>query len=539
MLRKHLLIVGVAAWSLGACARPAVVGEPEPLPPDVPMGEEEVREFLGLERERSRFLAARADEDRAEAEADNVSTENALERAPTDPAIFDIPLHYNERVQYWMDFFQERHAERFGEYLVRMGRYEPYIRSRLRERGMPEDLIYLALIESGFNPVARSHAAAVGIWQFVAGTGRQYGLEISSYVDERRDPVKATDAALDYLEHLYERFGSWYLAAAAYNTGENRVERILRQHAGVQRGDDALFWEIDKHLPRETRNYVPKFLAAAILGKSPHRFGFDDITPHEPLAFDVVTIPDATDLEVIAEAAGVETAEIVRLNPQFLKRVTPPGRKVEVRVPEGRGPTFVAAYAEIPPSRRVRVLEHTVRPGETLSHIARRYGTTVRAIQDANRIRNPHAVRAGRRLIVRLGPDAMSATVASTAAQKPAARASAGSAGARKGSGNEGTVYVVRPGDSLWSIARRHNVSVDQIRMWNQIGENDHIRPGEELRIGDAKARVVVYHVQPGDTLWSIAQRHGITADQLMKWNDMGRNTVIRPGDRVEVPLGG
>ncbi len=513
--------------------------EPEPLPPDVAMTEAEVRAFLGVDPEILAFLEAEAEAERAAAEADSATTSDDLLHSPTDPALFDIPIHYNERVEFWMNYFRDRDGERFGRYLARLGRYGPYIRAQLRERGMPEDLVYLALIESGLSPVARSHAAAVGLWQFIAGTGRRYGLRIDRYIDERRDPVKSTEAALDYLQDLYKRFGSWYLAAAAYNTGEGRVERVLRRHADGQRGDDALFWEIAQHLPRETRNYVPKLIAAAILAKNAEAFGFGDVVPEAPFAFDVVSVPDATDLEVIAEAAGVEVSEIQALNPQFLRGVTPPGRKVEVRVPAGYGDAFEVAYAKIPPSRRVRVLEHTVRRGETLSHIARRYGTTIRELQQANRIRDPHAVRAGQRLVVRLGPDVgTGATNRASSQDEERTSAPAQTASPNPREIPTKSVYVVRPGDSLWMIARRHGVGVDQLRAWNQLGSGDHILPGQELVIRP-ETRVVVYQVRPGDSLWSIARRHGVTMEQLIEWNDLGRDAVLRPGDRVEVPLGG
>src|SRR5690554_3075524 len=182
-------------------------------------------------------------------------------------ARWDLTVTRNDRVEYWIRFLRTRNRDRTRLWLERSGRYAPMIRRELRARGMPEDLVYLALIESGFSPRAYSSAHAVGIWQFIAATARRYGLEVSSYVDERRDPIASTRAALDYLQDLYGRFGSWYLAAAAYNTGENRVERILRQRVGGARGHDSLFWKIDQYLPRETRDYVPLMLAAGHIAK--------------------------------------------------------------------------------------------------------------------------------------------------------------------------------------------------------------------------------------------------------------------------------
>lgn len=545
-MKRTALVCLAITWATFACAHgpqgkglddwypPAMdVEEPDPIDP---ITEAEVRAFLDAEME----------DRQADDQADEAVTEHKTESRATDalfdPADFDIPIHYNERVQFWIDHFQTKQHGRFALYLERMGRYEEMIRSELRARGMPEDLIYLALIESGFSPVARSHANAVGVWQFIAGTGRLYGLEISRYVDERRDPVKATGAALDYLQKLYNQFGSWYLAAAAYNTGEGRIERILRRYADGARGADSLYWQISSHLHSETRNYVPKLVAAAILGKYREKFGFGDVTPEPPMTFDVVTVPDATDLSVIAEAAGVKTAEIEALNPQFLRGITPPGKKVDVRIPVGRAEAFNVAYAEIPPSRRIRVVEHVIRRGETLSHIARRYGTTVAALQELNRIKNPSSITAGRRLIVALngkGGTQGSAAVAQAAApnRAPVAKTTAAtSTTSTKASPTPTTTYRVRAGDSLWSIAQRHGVSVEDLRVWNNLGSKSKIIPGQELKVRGS-GQVIVYKIQEGDTIWGIARKHGVSAARIKEWNNLSDDAIIRPGDQVEVPI--
>ncbi|HEX6941060.1 MAG TPA: LysM peptidoglycan-binding domain-containing protein [Longimicrobiales bacterium] len=454
MGRRSLLPPVATLVLLAACSGATRPAGPTPSSPDAPVPGADILGIPGIDAANQEFLAAEAEDARAAAEADSVAADSAAAGSPVDPSDFDLPIHYNERVRFWMDYYRDRHRDRFARALARMGRYAPYIREKLRERGMPEDLVYLALIESGFNPVARSRAAAVGIWQFIAETGRRYGLRIDRYVDERRDPFRSTDAALDYLQTLYDRFGSWYLAAAAYNSGEGRLERLLQRHAGGQRGADSLFWRIDQYLPKETRHYVPKLIAVTILARYPEPFGFGEVAAEAPEPFDVVSVPDATDLTVIAEAAGVDVQTIKRLNPHFIRGVTPPGRAVEVRVPAGRGPAFLAAYAEIPPGRRVRALEHTVRRGETLSEIARRYGTTVAELQALNGIRDPHTVRAGRRLIVRLSTG-----------------------------GRRTTVYTVRPGDSLWSIARRHGTTVQRLLEWNDLEEDAILRPGDRVKV--------------------------------------------------------
>lgn len=532
----------IAGLGLAACA-PAAQRFPTPEPVDPVVLDEPVPHDFGSRAEDRLFLQEQADLLLAAARAEAIADEGASIELPdglvADLRDFDIPIHYNERVEFWLDYFRNRHRDRFRIYLERKGRYEELIRERLRERGMPEDLIYLALIESGFSPRAYSRARAVGIWQFIAGTGRRYGLEISEFVDERRDPLRSTEAALDYLQDLYAQFGSWYLAAAAYNTGENRVQRLLRQRAGGASGNDSLFWTIESGLPRETRNYVPLLIAATILGKYPDRFGFEDVIPQDPEQFEIVTVPDATELAVIAKAAGVDKSEIEMLNPQFLLGMTPPGRATRVRVPYGHGEQFAIAYAEIPPEERVTTRFHIVRRGETLSHIARRYGSSVRTIQLANNIRDPSRISIGQRLTIPLHPSvARSASTRSTTASAAASSATQSSRSAEPAATGGTTTYQVRKGDSLWSIARRHGVTVQQLRAWNNLGNRSTIRPGQRLTTRATGAgRVVVYRVRAGDTLSGIAHRHGVTTEQLLRWNRISRDAVIRPGDRVEVHL--
>jgi len=262
-------------------------------------------------------------------------------RAVDRRVLWDLPVTRNAQVETWIAFLQGRNREQTGLWLQRSGRYAPMIREALRHRGMPEDLVYLAFIESGFSPSAYSHARAAGIWQFIAETGRRYGLEVSSYVDERRDPFKATVAALDYLQKLHGQFGDWYLAAAAYNAGETRVARILREQPdGGQRkgahGNDAVFWRIAPHLPQETRDYVPLMLAAGHIDKEPAKYGFVNLDYHGPLTFETVEVPGGTRLSTIARAIKVEADDVEELNPHLVRKMTPPGRLTVVRIPAGR-----------------------------------------------------------------------------------------------------------------------------------------------------------------------------------------------------------
>lgn len=382
-----------------------------------------------------------------------------------------LPLEINDRVEAWINYFQNVIPERFGLYLARKGAYERMIRQKLRERAMPQDLIYLALIESGMNPNAYSRAAAVGMWQFISSTGRMYDLEVSHWVDERRDPEMATDAALSYLQDLYDRFGSWYLAAAAYNGGPGRVSR------GLARVDGGTFWDLaDARLLRsETRNYVPKLIAAAIIGNDPERYGFAGIEPHDVLAFETVSVPDATSFDVLADVVGTDEETLRTLNPQYPQRVTPPGRQAELKVPVGTGVSFAARYAEIPPDKRVSWTYHVVQRGQTLGQIAARYGTSVGALRAANGNVDPRRLSIGRRLVIpRPTRMAQAGGSTSSAASRVSEQSRLESAGP--------VTVVVRRGDSLWSIARRHSVSTRDLMQWNNLSSTV-IKPGDRIQV--------------------------------------------------------
>jgi membrane-bound lytic murein transglycosylase D len=254
------------------------------------------------------------------------------------PASWDIKQTRNEKVDFFIDFLRLKNHDKTKLWLERLGKYGPMIQQKLAARGMPQDLIWLATIESGLDPNAYSSADAAGIWQFIEETGERHGLEVTAYVDERRDPIASTDAALDYLKALSDRFGgSWYLAAAAYNTGENRVERIVNEQAGGRLGDEDVYWQISSNLPRETRDYVPVMLAMGHIGKEPGKYGFTGLTPQTPLAFDVKRVPAGTRLDAVARELGVEPEVIYELNPHLVKKQAPPDREWDVRIPVQQG----------------------------------------------------------------------------------------------------------------------------------------------------------------------------------------------------------
>lgn len=341
---------------------------------------------------------------------------------------WDLPATRNDAVESWIDYLAGRNADNTRLWMERSGKYAPMIRAELRRRGMPEDLLYLAFIESGFTPRAYSSAAASGIWQFIADTGRRYGLEVNAEVDERRDPLKSTGAALDYLQELHDEFGSWYLAAAAYNSGENRIARVLKERTGSAKGSDAAFWAIAPFLPKETRNYVPLMLAAGYINKQPEEHGFATVDYQAPLAFEVAWVPGGTPLTVVARAAGVTDSAVKDLNPHLMQGHTPANRGWAVRIPSGSKGTFeqsftadyavykqtAVAVAMVEKASKAKTKAHVskklvaasshyhvVSRGENLATIGHRYHVTAKTLKKINGLRSS-VVHPGQRLRVRV-----------------------------------------------------------------------------------------------------------------------------------------
>lgn len=267
---------------------------------------------------------------------------DAMQQVEEVAPLVELPIEVNARVEKWMRRFTTNERPTFEAFLAREGIYADMIRAKLRERGMPEDLLYLAMIESGFSARATSRLSAAGVWQFMTPTAEEFGLRIDQWVDERRDPIKATDAALGYLQWLHARYGSWYLAAAAYNAGPSRVDRALERHAHGRRGDETLYWEIIDHLPRETREYVPKILAATTLARQAEFYGFR-VEPAEPYRYDRVWVPGGTSLVRLARALALDVVLLRDLNPHLVRGVTPPASSFGLRVPEGTSEMVIVA----------------------------------------------------------------------------------------------------------------------------------------------------------------------------------------------------
>ena len=389
---------------------------------------------------------------------------------------FDVQTYAaHPRVQYYLNYFQAMAPSRLAVVLERGARYEPMIRERLAAQGLPSDLFYLAMIESGWSSEAVSRAYAVGMWQFMRGTGRGYGLRVDTWVDERRDPVKATDAAARHLRDLRERFGSLYLAAAAYNAGAGTVSRGLgrlepaeEMEEAEEAGDAAFFRLAETRLLRhETRDYVPKLIAAAIIAKQPARYGIAT-SPVQPFAYDSLVVSDATGLDVVARLAGVNLGEIRDLNPQYLRLATPPGSESVIRLPAGTGDSTAASYEQLPAGERVQYLTHVLRRRERMTTVAANYRIPLAELRAANP-KVGSSPRTGTRLVV--------PTVAIPSAI--AIRA----AGERRPHHATARTHKVRRGETLTGIARRYRVSLTALKRANSIRNEHALMAGTRLRI--------------------------------------------------------
>ena len=310
---------------------------------------------------------------------------------------------FTSRVHWWVGYWTGPARDWFPGFLSRMAWLGPSVDSALATHGLPPSLRYLPLIESGYAPGVTSSASAVGLWQLMAPTARELGLEVTPLLDERRDFERSTDAALRYLSELHDEFDSWFFTLAAYNTGPTRVRRLLEREAPGMPRTDSLFWALRGHFSRETRDFVPKLYGAMWVASRPDAYGYDVPDP-DPVTFDVVQVPDRTTLDVVARVAGVSHDEILRLNHRFVRGITPADRPVTVRVPEGSGGSFAALYALIPPEERVTFVRHVVSSGETLDGIAARYGIPAEEIEGANPGLEPRQLRVGATLTVPVAP---------------------------------------------------------------------------------------------------------------------------------------
>jgi membrane-bound lytic murein transglycosylase D len=461
---------------------------------------------------------------------------------------FDIPIVMNTLVEKWLDYFQNRGRKYYAAYLERSGRYVPMMKRILRENGLPEDIIYLAMIESGFRPSAKSRAKAVGTWQFMKGTGKLYGLRTSFWIDERRDPEKSTIAAAQHLKDLYDEFNSWPLAFAGYNAGRGKITKAIRKYSTED------FWEMsrsrNRYLRSETKNYVPKMIAAALIAKSPEKYGFTNVAYENPLEYDKVLVPRPTEVSRIAEGLGIDEEILVDLNPELLKGITPPDiPNYELRIPKGFQEKFVAIYPDVQKKSITSVVRHVVTRQDTLASISKRYGVTESTLRSFNRM-DSSRVRRGQQLAIPVYGAAAKEAETVVLAKFSQHEEELFERGKR-------STYRVRSGDTLWSISRKFNISVSEIRGWNNLGSGRNIFPGQKLKLyaraegstigntpgapvaapapaGETKEGWKTYTVQQGDSLWSISKQFGVTTSDLSNWNQLP-SSDLRPGQELKI----
>ena len=492
----------------------------------------------------------------------------------TEPDIvFDFPVTVNKQVEFYLNTFQNKQRKNFKRWLSRSGKYLPAIHLELEKAGLPKDLVYLAMIESGFNPSAYSHAHAAGLWQFIKGTGRHYGLRIDSWVDERRDPAKATVAAIAYLDTLHKEFGDWYLAVAAYNAGEGKIGRAIKRYKTRD------FWQLAQHkyLRLETKRYVPKLIAAIMIAKEPAKYGFTDIDYQSPVVYDLVTVPPRMDIAAVAVAANTSVKTIRKLNNELRKTQTPPDLKsYQMKVPQGTRELIATNLKKLHPVITTGYKTHTVNKGDTLSRICRTYNLNKKTLLKANSLHSAKLTK-GQRLRI---PYRTTRYVLLKEGETLSKRYAAA------GKNNPLILHEIKRGDTLSKISKEYNVPVEIIMQWNDIVNVRKIRAGQHLALyvegeqentvyvaaasakrkpadltkttrsaksstiitlADSKkrkpggqtveAQLTWYKVRNGDSIWTIARRFQVSASEIKKWNQL-RSNMIHPGKRLVVSKG-
>ena len=431
-----------------------------------------------------------------------------------------IPLVMNKHVQLEIDQFTKNGEKNFFiEAFKRSGKYRPQIVSALKAAGMPVELSWLPLIESGFKVNALSRARALGLWQFIPSTGYKFGLKRDKYIDERIDPLKSTQAAIAYLKELHQIFGDWSTVLAAYNCGEGQVLRVIRSQ-NINYLDN--FWDLYERLPRETARYVPRFMATLFIINNPEKYGLDAITVDEPLEYENVTVSKQIHLKNIAQEIGVAEKTLRELNPE-LRYCILPQDEYPLKVPPGKSEVLLANLDNIPvtyPPQPAYVY-HRIRPGESLSTIARLYHTSVRKIMNANNLHRSSYIVAGRKL--KIPQRGIIPYRPKTDPNKDVTLPS---------------IHVVKSGDSLWNIAKRYGITTQVIQSLNNLQTTElHIgqvlkMPGYKdgkIEVGDLK----VYLVKRGDSPFNIAQLHNMPLNRFLRINLLTPNSTIYPGQKL------
>ena len=464
-----------------------------------------------------------------------------------------VPLTINPEVEKTIAYFMQGNGRPFfAKWLARSGKFFPKMKEIFREEGTPEELIYLSMIESGMNPTVVSKAQAVGLWQFIQGTGAMYGLKSNWWLDNRRDPWKATRAAARHLKDLHRAMGDWHLALSCYNCSMTRIRRCMAETG------DTTFWGIRDCLPKETQNYIPLYIAATLIAMDPARYGFTNIQYESPVDYDTVYVHEAVDLNALGNAAGVSGLDIKSLNPELLQPSTPP---VEIcgpegyclKIPSGTVKKFAERYARLTPEEKRPWLIHTVERGESLRSIARTYGLTTDQLADYNNMGSSEHVKRGSRLRVPMTVMAPGVVPTSEALATVTPKDQAPIPVVKKASKIS---HRVKHGETLNSIAAHYGVRVSDIRNWNNISYRHKIKRGQLLAVyidrpakqpaannvaektpvkKDVTGTPRIHAVRPGETMTSIAKNYGTTVDQLAEWNDGMDAASLQAGQKLKL----
>lgn len=473
----------------------------------------------------------------------------------------EVPLVQNRQVNRHLMYFTLKRPEVMESWLQRSKKFFPMMREIFEEENVPTELMHLAMVESGLNPEARSWAAAVGMWQFIRATGSMYGLEVNWWIDERRDPEKATRAAARHLKDLYNIWGDWHLAMAGYNISPRGLKRAIRA-AGKED-----YWAAFPYLPRETQGYVPGFIAATMIEMNPTQFGFKEDYEADEYSYEVHDVAPLMPLDALADAAGISTDKLKEYNPELLRWATPPGNSYPLKLPVGTKDQFADNYKEIPKDKRSQnVAMHTVHRGETLGYIARKYGTSVRALYETNESLS-NTIYPGQKIVVPLAPGSSEKIAVNRPTHQPRGKTSRTrkKSKAKAPSNSTRLTYEVKSGDTIGHIAEWYDLRAWQIRSWN--GTSNYIRPGEDLVIyvPDSKASyyrqidgmsfskkqkiereqrsgknvteaylasaensggTVSYTVRQNDTLIKIANSFGVSVRQIKSLNELNGSRI-------------